>query len=321
MESEVSNKRRLSDFHVHYTTDESVERTLQLARSRNVSTVALVKRAEISDNFGNYVSRGAELGIKVITGVENMARVNGRQIDFLALGFDLNGPALDLFGSKETIAENSRIANLQLQYLTDKGYKFEDLAEIDRQVYEDLLKGVYSEKAAKFCRIALTLSTNISLLKDEIRDNQVLWVEIVRNYSTLDDEMKMMKFMYFNHFAFNRPGYIPVQKSIEEVLEAVHASRGVILYSPEGKYNSEIWQYLSKLGIDGIMAWHGSKSEFSKSELKEFRRTGHLVLGGSDYDPDKEDWQVGIGSGDMYLSAMRFRDLSRYIENKFHKSL
>ncbi len=71
------------------------------------------------------------------------------------------------------------------------------------------------------------------------------------------------------------------------------------------------------MGIDGIMGWHGGRLEIDRKMIKDARNKDLLILGGSDYDPNVDEWKIGEGSGVMYISTRRLRELKDYIRNKY----
>ena len=56
--------------------------------------------------------------------------------------------------------------------------------------------------------------------------------------------------------------------------------------------------------------------ELPRQSVVRIRKMGLLTLGGSDYDPDKNDWQIGKGDGEMYISLKRMTDYLKY-KNRF----
>ena len=135
------------------------------------------------------------------------------------------------------------------------------------------------------------------------------------------------KFLYQLFFDIGMSGYNLIMKNVDEVgsvqkvLEVVHQAGGVVLYSPEGNFREDIWQELRKLGIDGIMAWHGGRLGFNMENrdipcgtIKCAIRDKLLILGGSDYQ--QKDWLVGSGDGRLQMSMRRSKDLFDYLKIK-----
>ena len=67
------------------------------------------------------------------------------------------------------------------------------------------------------------------------------------------------------------------------------------------------------------MAWHGGRMGTDQDQpdipldvIKECRRDGLLVLGGSDYQD--LDWKVGTGNGQMFISLRRREELKERLE-------
>jgi len=112
-----------------------------------------------------------------------------------------------------------------------------------------------------------------------------------------------------------------MQLSVEEIIASVHEGGGVVLYSPEGSFDSSTWGKLLEMNVDGIMGWHGGalggnkrKNDIPLSVIKNARRRDLLVLGGSDYQ--KKDWLIGNGDGNMFINPRRFREFIDYIKSR-----
>lgn len=304
MESEQITKER-ADFHIHYT-DETARGIIDKALEMGVRVVALVRRSEISDRLPEFIAYGREKGVTVLPGTEQLVRVENGLVEAICLDFDFAHPEIRrFFGKKEAEEKNASVAARQKQFLELKGFTFNDLAPKDRNKLEELLAGKILEKAKTFCQIVNNTEANQSLIQKLLKENN----EVYREAKETN-----WRFLWKMFFAPGKEGYIPVQPQAKELINAVHSAHGVVLYSPEGKFKRENWDELKDFGIDGIMIWHGGRAELPASLIKEIREQGFLILGGSDYDPEKDDWKTGVGQGAMFISSPR-----RYEEIKSYK--
>ena len=121
--------------------------------------------------------------------------------------------------------------------------------------------------------------------------------------------------MYELHFGPGKPGRLLARDSAEDLVKIVHDCGGVVVYSPEGNFDQSVWNKLVDIKIDGVMAWHGSRLgkdrkgiDTNLNAIKSARKLGLLVLGGSDYDPRKQDWELGVGRGDLFINKRRLNE-------------
>jgi len=310
------------DFHVHYENGNefSPESLFKEAKENGVVALALVGRLELSDNLDQFINVGKNFGIEVFTGVEYPVRINGVLVDLVAVGFDHRNCSIKhLFGKSERKKDNAQVARYQKGFLEKNGFLVEGELYEDKELLTKLLGGEISEKAIRFCSIVIRNSQNQEILARLKSENSNLWHEIYDKYNMRSGYTEIQKidakFLWRIFFDFGKPGYLPIQSGITNIIDAVHGARGVVLYSPEGKFNKDIWDNLCCLGIDGIMGWHGGKLEIDKNLVVETRAKGLLILGGSDFHPGKNEWKIGVGDGNLYIGTQRREELNSYINN------
>lgn len=313
-----------ADFHVHYT-DDTAKEIISYAARENVKAIALVGRAEVSDNVSRFVDFGEALGVEVVTGVEYLARVNSRSyVDLIALGFDHDQPLIARYFSSKTERRrdmNIQVARKQRAFLEGEGFTFESLEQKEEELLRSLMGGEIVEKAINFCEIVVRNSKNRERFEEVRQENREEWEEYLQKYKKKagyrDNPLFLeAKFLWYLYFRPGKEGFVPVLIGAQKVIDAVHQTNGVVLYSPEGDYSEEDWEELQKMGIDGIMVWHGGKVELSSDIIKKARKDKLLVLGGSDYHPKKNHWKVGVGRGDMFISLRRLDELKKKLEEK-----
>lgn len=310
------------DFHVHYENGNtfSPECLFEEAKRNEIVTLALIGRLELSDDLDRYINIGKNFGIEVFTGVEYPVRIGGVLVDLIAVGFDHNNCKIKhLFGKSERKKDNAQVARYQKEFLENKGFVVEGASDEDKELLEKLLGGEISEKAIRFCSIVVQNSQNQKILARLKSENNNLWHKIYDKYNSRPGYTEIQnigaKFLWTIFFDFGKPGYLPIQNSATNIVDVVHNARGVVLYSPEDRFDGDVWDNLCSIGIDGIMGWHGSKLEINKRLIAEIREKRLLILGGSDFHPQKNEWKVGIGDGNLYINARRRLELNRYIDN------
>lgn len=322
------------DFHIHYNpiNEKTAYDAIEIAAQRNVIAVSILARSQISENFDMFIRYGKEKGVDVIPGIEFLAKKGSESVDLILLGFDpKNREIKEYFGkdyySKDKKDQNCKLAFHQRTFLESKGFSFKDMNFDQKILFDKLLSGEFSEKAFNFCWIVSTLSQNFSLIEDLKKENWQKWREIVDKYGRLpnyiEDPKKLdAKLLYLTYFDVNKEGYVEVRTDLHTILDVIHRAGGVVLYSPEGKFNKKLWAEIIEDGIDGIMGWHSGYlgangkniPDIPRKEIINTRKKGLLVLGGSDYQ--QLDWELGIGNGDLYISPLRYKEFLSYIRNK-----
>lgn len=334
---------RKFDYHVHYSTftdqiaRESAIEVINKSKESGVSVIALLSRGEIVDFFNEFTEYGANIkpSIEVIPAIEDMVRLNGKRVDVVFLGFDPNHPSIQKhFGREPNRRKNSRIAAGQRDFLQEIGFSYINLSPDDQGLYELVLSGQTVEKAIRFCEIAVSQEGNISVLERLKKENANLWDETLSIYANLpnylNDARKLNgKFLFQLFFRVGCPGmqYVeekvgPLQEKVFDALNAVHEAGGVVLYSPEGEFDLNIWEKLKNEGIDGIMAWHADylgknrgKEDVPLEIITKEHRDGYLILGGSDFQG--LDWEIGTGNnGRMQIGKRRHEELIRCIKSR-----
>lgn len=318
------------DFHVHYDPldESSAFRVIDIARQNDVTAIGLFVKSEISRSANEFVKYGRKNGIDVLSGFEYLSLQGNSRIDLIGIGIDLERVDKNCWLSQEAGREtNIRIALMQRKFLESKGFIFNLQNESDRILISRIENGELSEKAINYCNVLARINENTSLLVALKQFYESEWNNTVCLYGQKEKylgrpDLLDGKFLYNIFFTPGREGFIPVQKSSGEVINLTHKLGGLVLYSPEGSFNELIWKELQVLGIDGIMAWHGTKlgvhenqdtgsfvCDISKDDLLEAKNNGLLILGGSDFDISKNHWQLGSGIGNLYISRKRYTEL------------
>lgn len=302
------------DFHIHYDPlDESTAYdAIETARKCEVTAMALMARGQISVNTHEFIEKGRELGIKVFSGLESLTILGDNFLELICLGFDPEGSIAGLYGQEVVEKINKKAVFEQLAFIQTEGFDFSLISSEDQELLSKVKMGKTTERAFKICQI-ISRSSNIpnisriSALKKELDDD---WKYVNDKYGNAFKGSNLnAKFLWYIYFKVGAPGYIRVQNHADVVINAVHESGGVVLYSPEGKFDFSVWESLISLGVDGVMGWHGSKLELSRQMIKDLLEKEMLILGGSDFDPIKNHWKLGLGDGSLYINPRRLLSL------------
>lgn len=325
MEAEKIMTKERVDFHVHYT-DETARDIIREAKNKGVVAVGLVGRAEYSTRIPEFMQYGKDYGVKVLPGVEYKARLDqGGYGDIICLGFDPNHPDISIYFAEEGQKQqqiNREVAAKEKEFLEAQGFSLDNLNNEDKNALGEILRGEHAEKAIKLCRIAV--NTQKDYVEELKKKYPREWQEVqerhgVKPWYRDDPNALSAKFLYELYFADDsRSGFKyaiePYITPASKIIEATHKAGGVVLYSPEGKFNMDAWQKLVDLGVDGIMGWHANRIELPKSLVTDIRKQGLLILGGGDYDPTRNHWQIGSGdeTNSMFISPKRYQELENY---------
>lgn len=334
MEAKQMTKER-ADFHVHYNVHdpEATKRIIDEASGKNVVVLGLVGRLGMSDMLAEIIEYGKEKEVKILPAVEYPALIDTQAVDLLAIAFDYQNEGIKkLFSPLENRGRNAMIAQNQKVFLEGKGFLFDSLQDDEQQILSRLLEGRIDEKAIEFCKLVVKNKLNkvrLQLLKEEMRED---WEFVKQKYGSnlpyKDDPQEFdAKFLWYLYFrpphgeGFKAQGGGSAELKLKPaagIVATIHEADGVVLYSPEGKFDGKIWEHLKIIGVDGIMAWHGDRMELDRSTVREIRKEGYLILGGSDYDPKKNEWGIGVGKRpfEMFISPRRLQEIEKYKQEK-----
>ena len=317
------------DLHVHY--DPRDERTaiaaINLAKGNDLTAISLLARSEVSPHFREFISYGEKVGVNVIPGVEHLVMDGKTPVNFICLGFDyMSKPIVDYFRGEFAISNSAKLAKFQMEFLKRKGFSLDDLNSEQSVLLDQLLDGHITEKAINFCILISSLPKNKFLIENLKKESKQDWEFISNRYINMegyqDNPNKLdAKFLWKIFFDVGKEGCPIVSKNSKKVIDIIHKGGGVVLYSPEGSFDNNLWNTLIADDIDGIMAWHaghlGSSDDHGdipKDVIKECISSNRLVMGGSDYQ--QKNWNIGNGNGHLYINARRFEELKKYIKNK-----
>ncbi len=327
--NENAPKQRV-DMHVHYDILDDAQSTyslIDMAKHKGVVAIGLLAKSDVSPYMHDFIEYGNKIGVAIVPGAEYTTFLGNerKRADLICLGFDPDD--IPLFSVKGSSIQNKEIALEQKSFLENNGFSFLNLGNEELNIMKSLLNGETSEKAIKFCEIISKSSDDVNkkIVQELKASNYEIWnktIDTCRENEYYNSPQRIdAKFLYNLFFAVNRPGYLPVQKHFSEVVDQVHQAGGVVLYSPEGAFDIDVWKSLMSGEIDGIMAWHGgalgnsgSKLDIPINVLKVCRERGKLVLGGSDFQG--KDWELGTGNGSMFINPKRYFEFIDYVKSR-----
>ncbi len=335
----MNTERKSADFHVHYnpdkisrhnethpgTLDAETETTIEKIIASNIKYVGIVGRTVVgTPKIIDLIRSRLEVhGIKVIFGMEyhavlppDLRRLTLRGfVDFICFGFDHSSPEIQKeFGSDPTNSTelNARIAKEFLEKLTRLGFNLEPQTEEQKETLKNLKEGRIANKADHLSLLILDLADQNKDIIGDLEKKYGPPNEIDKRNNGYSSQKNWLYRLLFQAPTGLASFYF--QKQPDVLTNLIHQTGGVVLYSPEGKFDPKVMDYLLSLGIDGVMGWHGAELEdLPIPVVKSLRKSGKLVLGGSDFDPVKDSWQPGMGKGTMYLSDRRGKELVNYL--------
>ncbi len=312
------------DFHVHYNSNDKNSEccVIDRAASVGVSAVALMLRSEIPNNIDSYRKYGKRLGVEVFSGMETVSSLGDRKdIELICIGFRQKGSLYDMFSKESSKVRNIELARFERNFLNSKGFRVEGSSQEDIQLLEWVMGGQIKAKAISLCQIVSRNKINETLVEELKLCKSKVWSDVLNRYSkSFSGKDLDAKFLHTLYFSAQGECQIDPKYTAEEIIKSTHASGGGVFYSPEGKFDLKIWHCLVDFGVDGIMAWHGGKMELTMSFVKSLVGEGKVILGGGDFDPVKDDWQIGVGNGEMFISPRRTGELKRCLQ-KYSQNL
>ena len=312
------------DYHVHYdpSNSETGFLTIDKAARNGVVSMSLLARERVNGDFEKFVHYGKGRGVEVLSGVEHSVITGKTLSDIISIGFDPTHEEITSWLTNEATKKACKeLARKQKYVMEVNGFSFAILSEENGQLLKQVLKARIVEKAITLCKIIVRSEhpTNIERMQELKQEYSKLWEDVKDKYAKAYAECPEMfeaKFLWFLYFAPGQEGYFAIQKKPEDAMKRIHDAGGVSLYSPEGRFDQEVWSELKSKGIDGIMAWHGGRLgenhgnvDIPRGVLKDCIKEGLLILGGSDYQG--LDWEVGTGQGDMFISSRRSEEVSK----------
>lgn len=300
-----------SDFHAHITNPENTLSLIEKAKRDGISSIGMIGRGVLPLLDETIVADGKKNNINIRFGVEEIFSIDGERKDFIIFDIDPHNPEILKTYGQEAIKQLSlNILKKQINFLGKQGLIVSEYDEISKITIEKLKEGEIYEKAITLCRLVEQNPQNTTLIKElwELHRN-----EFTQTYkdSSANLTKPTPKFLWWLYFASGKPGYFNQEQDLTETAKMVHEAGGLLIFSPESDDpNEEIKKIMtSRDYIDGVMGWHGDKLFLSKQVIRWLRTKGKIILGGSDYNPlrdgEENQWLLGIGKGEMYISSKR----------------
>lgn len=332
----ISEQNR-ADLHIHYypekiarhnethpgSLDPETEDTIDKIIVGNIKYVGILGRiSAASQETTDLIKDRLNLyGVEVVFGTEYLSLLpedirhltsNGL-VELVCLGFDHNSPEIkEKFGPDDT-KFNSRVAKEYIDKLVKIGFDLTPTTDEQQIILTRLMQGKIPNKS-DYLATFISKTTGQNHIPIKMLENK--FGPISETDRRKNGFTPLKNWLY--RLLFKLPSGLVAsyyQTPTKETIDLVHQAGGVVLYSPEGKFIPEIMTHLLDHGIDGAMGWHGGRlDEVPLEWIQVLRRTGKLILGGSDYDPVKNHWQPGTGSGEMYISPRRGRETIHFLQ-------
>jgi len=274
-----------ADLHTHTTASDgaySPKELLKYAKKKGLETISITDHDTIK-GYLNAVDIAEELGIELISGIENTVIWKGKEVHLLAYGFDVNNDAILSLIHKQRNARKNRMVSIVTQ-LQKQG-----------------------------------LAIDIDEVKAEARAGNIgrpHAAEVLKNkgYVTTVNEafIRYLSFEKLNEVKTDYAG-------IEEVIDIFKKGGGVLsLAHPGPLYSSKEVEELVSLGIDGIECIHPSHS-FSVQRVYTAKAESDnlLITGGSDFHgkgtSDYDPYFGIVTLGNQHVASLK-RMIRRRVE-------
>lgn len=335
----MSSERHATDLHIHYNPDKisrynevhpgvldaETEKTIEKIIASNIKFVGIIGRTVVGTQeiIDRIKTRLESHGIQSIFGMEYHAVLphhlrhltpNGF-VDLICIGFDHNSPDIQKEFGPDSTELNIRIVKEYLDKLSKLGFNLGPQTDSQKETLKNLKEGRITNRADHLSLLILELAKQNKDVIAAMEQKYGPANKVDKRNNGFSPQKNWLYRLLFQAPTGLASAYF--QKQPDALISLIHQAGGVTLYSPEEKFKPEIMEYLLTLGIDGVMGWHGANLEdVPISVIKSLRKTGKLILGGSDYDPIKDDWQPGVGKGTMHLSDRRGKKLNDYLKIK-----
>jgi predicted metal-dependent phosphoesterase TrpH len=282
------------DLHTHTTHSDGTlgpAELVDLARKKSLTAIAITDH-DITSGNDEAISRGKELEIKVIPGIE------------LSVTFDLPGNGhlhiLGLFIDPHHTHLNQTLQNIRLERSKRNQKILNRLKELGKPISSDDLSfegGIGSVGRPHIATV-----------------------------------MVKMGYVKNNREAFNRflkkgsPAYFDrVRLTANQAIDLIHLAGGIaIIAHPTSlgfsslKDTGEYFLHLKKMGLDGFEAYSSGQDDYTRQQLLSFARDNNMVVsGGSDFHGSLiPAIDLGSGRGDLNIPDQVYWDLLNYWKEK-----
>lgn len=314
--------RKLVDLHVHGWGDQRDFDIIDRASNAQISAIAIGKRAGgVMKNYSELTEYANQKGIKLLTLSEfNIKLPWGTRTDLVAIAFDPNHPEIIQW------KENAKVWNVsaaieQIEYLESLGISFNSLDNKQKEDLETIKEGCDPERGGSLSFLAVQSGENIRIVERYLNLDKEKLLTLEKKYegkTYLKGNVKLAKYLWEICFSAEGVCRFSPQPPTHDIYRFIHTMKkagGVVLYSPEGKFDIKAWGYLRSKNCDGIMGWHAN-TLFDEIPLRvaiSFLKEKRPILGGSDFDPIKDDWQIGCGKGKMKIDERVLKTLDQYL--------
>lgn len=278
------------DLHVHSTCSDGTltpSEVVSYAHQKGLKAIALTDHDTVS-GVHEALSKGNELGIIIVPGIEFSASYNGKEVHILGYYIDPNNERLQ---SKLTaLIEGRKIRNQKI---------LDALAKLGMPItFEDLAEGSKPETVFTRAHFAAAL--------------------LRKGYIATRDEA------FAKYISPGKPAYFPREYfTVSECIDMIHSAGGLaVLAHPclYGYSRSEITQILKDLkkqGLDGVECLYSTHTQDDVSHLLQVCLNEKLFpTGGSDFHGDnKPNLDLGTGYGKLQIPYHILESMQVYLSS------
>lgn len=249
------------DLHVHTTASDGRHRpaeVVRMAREAGLAGIAITDHDTVA-GLEEALRAGAELGVRVLPGVEISTESEGKDIHILGYGFRRDDPQL-----LERLVMQRRVRETRNEAIVAK------LRELGMYVaYEEVLQAASASPRGD----------------GSVGRPHIAEVLVSKGYA------RDMRDAFDRYLAEGAAAYVnPPRIEPLEAVRWVHEAGGAAIVAHPGLYRRDnlVVQWLER-GADGLEAYHSDHNESQQGHYKTLAKSrGKLVTGGSDFHGTRE---------------------------------
>ncbi|MDR3766245.1 MAG: PHP domain-containing protein [Butyricicoccus sp.] len=270
-----------TDLHMHSSAsldgEISPRGLAELCRQNGLTMAALTDHNSV-EGVAEFMWRGAQLGVRMIPGIELDCMEDGHNLHMLGYGLDIANPALGR-ALQEIRALQIEGGVRLMDAVEALGIRFER-----EKVLEQAKNGIVSAEGIAASALSLAENQQHPLLRPLLPGGALADRPLVN--------------FYWSVCAPGKPAYQPVDfPSARQVIDWIHAAGGIAVLAHPGASLQDSAQVdaLLALPLDGVEVFTSyHNAEQTVFYLKKARQKGLLITGGSDFHGRiKPDIHVG----------------------------
>lgn len=328
------NTPERADLHVHYHPTRTPE-LLAEARKHNVTALALLEHGSVTlEELDQSIKLwSAEYDIPhLLPGVELLFKsIEGIHYELIVLGWRRITPELfDLIDPRgnSNLSVTREKVSYQTEFLANRLGFYTEPVPNNREMFEAIHTGLYTDTAIRLCRAALANPANAVKVEQYRRARE----DAIANHEKRRPEKAgdLGDFMYFRHFTPQSEEQNPEESAYRvwgvahdprEVTKIAHGAEAVAYlahpyfqhFDQEPMPRLIMDRLVAEANLDGWENWYGD-IEY-RGLLQKARKERKIALGGSGKSLNYANRSVGLGDmtfRDMLIPAHIIDELEEY---------